>query len=578
VSSSIGGPRRFRPLLALASALVVASACSPEPVSVEGLPRLRQMIRNLGTDVVFRMARGYVPGRSGEIQLVPEPWNVLGQWNGGVRGADDPRTTHATPWSYHQRVPVVLYGPGFISGGTRSERPVDLADLAPTLAELMDFRFDAPQGRPLREAIRPAERRGPPRAIVVVVYDGGGWNLLEQWPRAWPVQRRLAETGTTYVNATIGSSPSLTAPVHSTIGTGAYPRVHGIPENTARRPDGTIGDVYLERDDPRLLVQPTVADAWDRANGNRPWTGMLGTEGWHLGMLGSGSSYLGEERDVAVLWDHGRETFTTNRTHYKLPSHLPGPDVFRSRMLEVDVTDGAIDGTWRGNDLTSETFSYTGTPAFASYQGDAALEILKHEPIGLDRLTDLFFIEMKTTDVAGHVWNMLGPESEDVLRAQDRALGELLGVLDEKVGEGRYVVAVTADHGQTPRPDHSGGLRIDRNQLSEDLDDVFGDVIEAVHPSDLYLDMEAVREEGTSVETIARFVADYRYRDGLPEGVDEDDVSPDLLNQRVFAAAVPGSFLDDLTPEQIRALGPGRYPESDLTSPPGIRSLLQPGS
>ena len=520
------------------------------------------------------MARGYVPGRSGEILLVPEPWNVLGQWTGGVRGADDPRTTHATPWAYHQRVPILLYGPGFVSGATRSVRSVDLADVAPTFAQLMDFRFDAPDGRPLREAIIPAkERSGSPRAIVVVVYDGGGWNLLEQWPRAWPVQRRLAEAGTTYVNATIGSAPSLTAPVHTTIGTGAYPRVHGIPENTARLPDGSIGDVYLKRDDPGLLVQPTLADAWDRANGQRPWVGMLGTEGWHLGMLGPGALYEGDERDVAVLWDHGRETFTTNGNHYKLPSYLPGPEVFRRRMLEADVTDGAIDGQWRGNDLSTETFSYTGSPAFASYQGDVALEILRREPIGRDRLTDLFFVEMKTTDVAGHVWNMLGAETGEVLRAQDRFLAELLDLLDRRVGRERYVLAVTADHGLTPRPDVMGGLRIDRYRLFEDLNEVFGGVVEAVHPSDLYLDMEHVREEGLSVETIARFVADYRYGDGLPEGIDEDEVPSSLLNRRVFAAAVPGTVVTALSGREIRALGPGRYPESDLTSPPVIRSL-----
>ena len=26
----------------------------------------------------------------------------------------DPRTTHPTPWDYHQRVPIVLYGPGVL--------------------------------------------------------------------------------------------------------------------------------------------------------------------------------------------------------------------------------------------------------------------------------------------------------------------------------------------------------------------------------------------------------------------------------------------------------------------------------
>jgi hypothetical protein len=576
VSSSNGGPRRAGSLLVIATTLVtLGSACAPAPVSVEGLPGIRDMVRRLGSDVVRHLANGYVPGRSGEILLVPEPWNVLGNWTGGVRGVDDPRTTHATPWSYHQRVPLILYGPGFVRAGLRPDRQVDLADLAPTLAELMRFPFDAPNGRPLREALRPG-RHGPPRAIVVVVYDGGGWNLLEQWPDAWPVQRQLLEAGTTFVNATVGSAPSLTAPVHSTIGTGAYPRVHGIPENTGRLPDGSMGDLYGERADPTLLVQPTLADAWDEASGDRPWVGMLGTEAWHLGMLGHGAAAPGQERDVAVLWDHARETFWTNDEHYRLPDYLPGSDVFRRRTLEIDGTDGAIDGMWRGNTLSAEAYSYTGSPAFASYQGDAILSILGQEPIGDDRLTDLFFVEMKTTDVAGHVWNMVGDETEEVLRAQDRALGELLAALDAGVGRGRYVVAMTADHGQTPRPDTSDGLRVDRTRLLEDVNDAFGEVVEAVHPSEMYLDMEAVREEGLSVDTIARFVGDYRYGDGLAEG--EEDVPPGLLDRRVFAAAIPGAFVEGLTAEDIARLGPGRYPESDLSTPPVLRSLRFPAT
>ncbi|HEV3474898.1 MAG TPA: alkaline phosphatase family protein [Actinomycetota bacterium] len=571
MSSSNGGPRHAGPVLVITTMLVtLVSACSSTPVSVQGLPGPEQMARRLGSDVVGHLARGYVSGRSGEILLVPEPWNVLGNWTGGVRGVDDPRTTHATPWSYHQRVPLILYGPGFVRAGLRPERPVDVADLAPTFAELMRFRFEAPDGRPLREALRP-DLGKVPRAIVVVVYDGGGWNLLEQWPDAWPVQRRLAEAGTMYVNATVGSSPSLTAPVHSTIGTGAYPRVHGIVENTARMPDGSIGDVYGEDADPSLLEQPTLADVWDRTNGDRPWVGMLGTEGWHLGMLGSGGSSA--EQDVAVLWSHGRETFWTNEDRYRLPDYLPGPEVFRHRTLEIDGTDGALDGRWRGNILSADTYAYTGSPAFASYQGDAAIEILRREPIGEDRLTDLFFVEMKTTDVAGHVWNMLGPESEEVLRAQDRVLGALLKTLDEEIGRNRYVVAMTADHGQTPRPDVSGGLRVDRNAVLEDVNEAFGEVVEAVHPSDLFLDMDAVRAEGVSVEVIARFLGDYRYGEGLPDGTDEDAIPEAVLNRRVFAAAIPGSFIQGLTEGEIAALGPGSYAESDLTTPPAIPSF-----
>jgi predicted AlkP superfamily pyrophosphatase or phosphodiesterase len=533
------------------------------------------MAEALGTDVVEHLLRGYVPGRSGEILLVPKPWNVVGRWNQGLRGEGDPRTSHATPWSYHQRVPLILYGPGFIEQGERSFRSVDVADLAPTFAELLGFRFAAPDGQALREALVPVARReDPPRAIVLVAYDGGGWNVLEQWPDAWPRVRRLAAGGTVFLNATIGSSPSLTAPVHSTMGTGAYPKTHGVAENTARLPNGDIGEVYLHRADPAVMRAQTVADAWDRANGNRPWVGLLGHHSWHLGMMGQGARAPDGDRDVAVLWDDEADEFWTNEEFYTLPEYLPPREALDRRVRELDASDGAIDGTWRGEMLEGNPYWLPGTPAFAEYQGSAVLEIVRNEPLGRDRLTDLLFVELKSTDVAGHVWNMLGEQQAAILRAQDRVVARLVRTLDREVGRERYVVAITADHGQTPMPSSTGGLRIDQERLLDAVNDHFGaEVAEAVHPSELYVDLRALAEEGLSLDEVARWVADFRYAEGLPEGTDADAIPERLLDRRVFAAALPGSFLESLTPDEMAALGSGAYPEGDLRTPPAIPML-----
>ncbi|MDQ4005478.1 MAG: alkaline phosphatase family protein, partial [Actinomycetota bacterium] len=165
---------------------------------------------------------------------------------------------------------------------------------------------------------------------------------------------------------------------------------------------------------------------------------------------------------------------------------------------------------------------------------------------------------------------MRSPQAEAVLEAQDESLEAIVAELDERVGRGRYVVVMTADHGQSPIPEELGGLRIDRYQLHDDLNEAFDDAVEAVHPSDLFLDLE--RPE-ISVEEMARFIGGYRYRDGLPEDVDEDDVAPELLDRRVFAAALPGEWLAALSPAEIEALGPGSHPEGDLMSPPDLETF-----
>jgi predicted AlkP superfamily pyrophosphatase or phosphodiesterase len=562
------GPARAA-LLALA---LVGAACVDErpPGVPPGAPTVAEMARAVGRDVLTTVARGYVPGRSGDILLVPAPWNVLGQWNGGLRGIDDPRTTHASPWSYHQRVPIVLSGPGYIRSGVVSRRAVDVTDLAPTFAELVGMPFDAPAGDVLGDALVPARRRpDPPRVIVLVAYDGGGWNVLEQWPDAWPVLGGLIEGGTTYVNATVGSSPSLTAPVHANMGTGGYPRFHGLPENTARRPDGEISELFYKEADPVLLRGPTVADAWDAANGNRAWVGLLGFESWHLGMMGKGARAPGGDHDVAILWEREEFDFRTNEEAYRLPSYLPPPTELAGHLHDLDARDGARDDHWLGNDLFSgDTFILPGTPAFVEFQGGIVGDMLHREPIGRDAVTDFLFVEMKSTDYAGHIWNMLRPEVRQVLEAQDGALGGLMAALDEGVGAGRWVVAVTADHGQTPLPSTTGGLRIDRIELEQDIEEYFGaDVVEALHPSELYVDRDALRNAGISITDVARYVGAYRYRDGLPEGTPAAGIPQDVLDRRVFAAAIPGSVVEAMTPGQLAAAGPGHYPEGDLTSP-----------
>lgn len=573
--------RRGRvPGTAVVCLALVAGACvgnRPAPGPPPGSPSVEEMARALGRDVATHVARGYVPGRSGEVLLVPAPWNVLGQWNNGLRGANDPRTTHASPWSYHQRVPIVLYGPGFVRSGVRSQRPVDVADLPSTFAELLGFRFAAPDGDVLAEALEPAGRRGePPRVVVLLAYDGGGWNVLERWPDAWPALRALAEDGTTYLNATVGSSPSLTAPVHANMGTGGYPRYHGLPENTARRPDGEISEIYYKEADPVLLRGPTVADAWDRANGNRAWVGLLGFESWHLGMMGKGTRAPAGDHDVAILWEREEFDFRTNEEAYRLPAYLPEPTALVPLLHDLDAGDGARDDRWLGNDLFSgDTFILPGTPAFVDFQTDVLERLVRREPIGRDGVTDFLFLEMKSSDYAGHIWNMLKPEVREVLEAQDRTVAALVEALDRTVGPGRWVLAVTADHGQTPIPTTTGGLRIDRTQLETDIEEYFGaDIIEAVHPTELYLHLDAMDGAGISQEDVARYVGDYRYRDGLPEGTDPEGIPRTILDRRVFAGAVPGSMLASMTPADLAALGPGAYPEGDLTSPTAYEALV----
>jgi hypothetical protein len=553
----------------------------PPPGAPAGSPTLEAMARDLGADVVRHLRRGYYAGRSTDIAFVPRPFSTVVRWSGEGLGTDaaDPRTTHPTPWDYHQRVPLVLYGPGYIRTET-SDASVDLADLAPTLATLLGHELAAPDGDPLTSPLRfSGAGIDPPRVIVVVAYDGGGWNLLERWPDAWPVLRRLATRGFTYTNATIGSAPAVTSAIHATMGTGVYPSRHGLSEITMRLPDGTIGDAYLDAADPRLLEAPTLADRFDEAKGNRSEVGIVAYESWHLGMMSHGAELEGGDRDEAAIWEAepAPGEFTINEEFYELPASLPGEEDLDRRLRDLDGEDGAIDGQWNEYDLADPSV-IPATPAFVEHTGGAFIRMLEDGRFGDDAIPDLAFLELKPTDFGGHLWNMVAPEEEVVLRAQDRVLGDIVRTLDRQVGRDGYVLAFTADHGQTPLPEESGGLRIHPDILGAKVDEYFGrTIVQQVTPSGVFLDTARMEEEGITVEEVARFVADYRYGDGLPPDVPAAEIPEEQLGERVFAAALPGQYLAELTMGEIAALGPGRYPEGRLTEPyaPAAK-LLEP--
>jgi arylsulfatase A-like enzyme len=58
---------------------------------------------------------------------------------------------------------------------------------------------------------------------------------------------------------------------------------------------------------------------------------------------------------------------------------------------------------------------------------------------------------------------------QDTLARLDRTIGALLDHLDRTVGAGRYVVALTADHGAAPIPEQIAALGVDAGRLDSAL-------------------------------------------------------------------------------------------------------------
>lgn len=492
---------------------------------------------DLPTEVLERVWRGYVPERSGEVLAMELEPNQFG-------------TRHSTPYAYTQDVPLVLYGPGFVRSGKTVERPVTLADLAPTMAELLQF--DAwPQrdGSVLEEALLPrGERNGVPRLIVTIVWDGGGDNVLRQWPDSWPNLADLMEQGTSFDNATVGSSPSITPSVHATIGTGAWPSHHGLSD-TRMRVRGRTVDAW-EGSSPRYLRLDTIGDLWDAANGNEPLVGMLARDAWHLGMIGHGAYLSGADKDIAVLDQLGGIEFRTNPDYYSLPKYLLGLEGLSEAVAEYDARDGEADKQWLGNPLLEFDGQIRFTPPWNNYQTLKILELLQGEGFGTDEVPDLFYTNYKSTDLAGHFWNMVEPEVRDDLAEQDAQLPILITALDTLVGRDNYVLALTADHGMTPFPTVTKGWSIETRDMTEDILEEFDHetpdvpLVLSNRGYQIMLDEDEMRRNDVTPGQVAEFVRDYRI---------EDNITPtNKVLLRFEGRTDERLFLTALTPEALK--------------------------
>lgn len=518
-----------------------ASVMPQTPVTATALGQVA--CRNTDRDVLLRTWRGVRLDRSGDIQIVPLEPNFV---NGGL--------THATPFDYTQDVPLLLYGPEFVRPGVY-ERPVTLADLAPTTGALLKFPFSARDGRALTPALLPEDERSLPRLVVTVIWDSGGDDVLERWPESWPYLESLRRNGAWFTNATVGASPSNTPIGHATIGTGAFPMHHGFVDEYIRV-NGRLQKPNANG--PGFLLEPTLADLYDLANGNAPKVGAIATLSAHIMMMSHGAMWGGADRDLAVTREKefgetaGEESVSWNLTSamapfYDLPSYVNDLPPLVGYVDDVDRQDGALDGMWRDNDLDQLSSGFD-SPARTPFQQTLVESVIGHEGFGADEVPDLLYVNYKAIDTIGHLFSADGIEMSDAVQTQDDALRGFVEFLDETVGEGEWAMVLTADHGTQRDPATSGAFMIDIAKLESGLTRTFDDgdevlLVQKVRPTEIWLDREELDANGFTLAQVSRWMlgltqADTFKNQNLPQ--------PGNEGQPVFAAVLPSSILGKL--------------------------------
>jgi hypothetical protein len=182
----------------------------------------------------------------------------------------------------------------------------------------------------------------------------------------------------------------------------------------------------------------------DAANEN----GWFITSTYYTNYTGGLPEWVREFNDSKVA-DRWMETRWTRLGPKALYDRLVGPDIQRGEGV------GENQGVAFPHPMPGSRYyaALTNSP----FGNDLLLEFAKacvvEERLGLHDVADLLVISFSSNDLIGHTW---GPDSHEVLDVtlrSDTIVAELLTFLDGRVGPGRYLLGLTADHGVCPLPE-----------------------------------------------------------------------------------------------------------------------------
>ncbi|MEJ2542098.1 MAG: alkaline phosphatase family protein, partial [Gemmatimonadota bacterium] len=327
--------------------------------------------------------------------------------------------------------------------------------------------------------------------VVHVVVDQLRADMLDRYRDVFTEGLdRLLEDGLVVAGASHRHSETTTAVGHATLVTGVVPARHGIVGNTwwERTPDGTLVSVYAVADSTSpLLGLPGAA-------GRSPsYLLRGGLPDWILARDSDARVVSLSTKDRAAITMAGRapghvywlesDRFVTSE-HYR-GSYPDWVESFNAERMPALVGDSV----WQQE--VPSGFRSLARPDPAAYEGDAVHTVFPHlrrqeaaagdrgrflwvrewtpwpdravleladravDELALGRrgVVDYLGLSFSQTDYVGHQYGPLSQEQLDNLYRLDRTLGELIDMLDRRVGAGRWVLGLSSDHGVLTAPE-----------------------------------------------------------------------------------------------------------------------------
>jgi predicted AlkP superfamily pyrophosphatase or phosphodiesterase len=338
------------------------------------------------------------------------------------------------------------------------------------------------------KAAKPPQR---PKLVVLLVVDQMRADYVDKFRFQWTGGlKRLVEEGAWFREAAYPYAATETCVGHSTISTGSFPATHGM-----------VANAWWDRETQKLVTctaDPNVKNVgYAGANphgGDSAWRMAVPSFAEELKFQTGGATRIvtfslkarasltmaGHKADAATWFDSGN--WVTSSPYGVQPfieeqakAHPPKADFGKTWALSLPEKSywygekalGAVppDG-WdltfphplRGKTGTGEPDSAFYSQWATSPYADTALTELAKKAIdnmnlGKSAGTDFLAVGYSAVDYVGHAFGPRSREIQDILIRLDKDLGDLFAHLDQKVGRGNYVVALSADHGVAPTPE-----------------------------------------------------------------------------------------------------------------------------
>lgn len=322
-----------------------------------------------------------------------------------------------------------------------------------------------------------------PKLVVGIVVDQMRWDYLYRFYDRYGAGgfKRLLNEGFSCENTFIPYTPTYTAAGHTCVYTGSVPSLNGIVGNNWYDKDkrknvyctdddsvrGVGSDNSAGRMSPKNMWATSVADELRLATNFRSKT--IGISLKDRG----GILPAGHTANAAYWFDNAAAGWITS-TYYmqSLPDWVNKfnarrlPDAYLARnwntlypistykqsTADTKAFEGRLPGEdnsfpHRTDSLGNNKYeSFKTSPYGNTYTAEAAIAAIEGEALGARGVTDFLAVSFSSTDYVGHTFGPNSIEIEDTYLRLDKDLSDFLKYLDVKIGKGRYLVFLTADH------------------------------------------------------------------------------------------------------------------------------------